>query len=121
MLGVLHSAGSGRGIRWTALVQIAEVGDIRPRLFLQLRGEYGHPECGRSLVLTPELAECELSFVDAAKKFDGSNHVGGGCEALEAEHRTCPGLDATMILLDQIVQILGRSQLQTLWEDSIVS
>jgi hypothetical protein len=46
--------------------------------------------------------------VDAAKKFDASDRVGGGCEALEAEHGTGSGLDPTMILLDQVVQILGR-------------
>jgi len=73
------------------------------------------------LVFESELAECELSFVYAAKKFNAGDHVGRGCKALEAEHRTSPGLDATMILLDQIAQILERSQLQTLWEDSIVS
>jgi hypothetical protein len=35
----------------------------------------------------------------------------GTTEMLEAEHRTKPYLDRSMILLDQIIEVFGRSDL----------
>jgi hypothetical protein len=61
------------------------------------------------------------AVVNAAKEFDASDRVFGGCKAFEAEHSTGSGLDPTMILLDPVVLILGRPQLRARGQYPIVS
>lgn len=39
-------------------------------------------------------------------EFDAANRDRCGCEAFQAKHGTKPGLDAAMIPLDQIVEVL---------------
>jgi hypothetical protein len=54
-----------------------------------------------------ELPQGELSFANTAEQFDSSD---GGCcaiEIFEAEHWSGPGFDTTVILFDQIVQIIS--------------
>ena len=44
--------------------------------------------------------------MDPAKQFDAGNYDRRGPEPLEAEHRTDTQLDAAVVLLDQVVQVL---------------
>ena len=50
--------------------------------------------------------EFELTLPDPMHEFDAGDRRCGLAEMLEAEHRTEPKLDGSMILFDQIVQIL---------------
>jgi hypothetical protein len=47
-----------------------------------------------------------LILVNSAEKFHASDRDSGRLEILEAEHPSGSGLDAAVILLDQVVQIL---------------
>ena len=45
------------------------------------------------------------------REFDAGNGGRGSSKVLEAEHRSEPQLDRSVILLDQIVDVLGRPDL----------
>jgi hypothetical protein len=51
-----------------------------------------------------------LTFANTVEQFDAGDGNGGVVEVLEAEHGPGSGLDAPMILFDQIVQVFRRSQ-----------
>jgi hypothetical protein len=44
-------------------------------------------------------------------EFDASNRNRGTPKSLEPEHRTLTNLDGSAVLFNQIVEVLGRSQL----------
>jgi hypothetical protein len=50
-------------------------------------------------------SEFELTLPDPMDEFDAGNRRCGSAEILEAEHRTKPQFDRSVILFDQIVQI----------------
>jgi hypothetical protein len=75
-------------------------------VFWLLRGKHGIPDRGRSLIFEPQLIQGELIFVDTAEQFYPSDRDSGRFEVLEAKHRPGSRLDAAVILLDQVVQIL---------------
>src|ERR1700733_1244823 len=68
-------------------------------------GEDCVPNFGRGLVLDAKLSEFELTLPDPMDEFDAGNRRCGSAEILEAEHRTKPQFDRSVILFDQIVQI----------------
>src|ERR1700709_680203 len=76
------------------------------RVFWLLRGKHGLPDRGRSLTFEPQSIQGELIFVDTAEQFYASDRDRGRFEVLEAQHRPGSRLDAAVILLDQVVQIL---------------
>jgi hypothetical protein len=86
-----------------------EVG--RCRAVRQSCVQHGIPDFGRSAALAAQATERELILSNSMLQFDASDRDGGGVEILESEHRTGPCLHASMVLLDQVVQILRRSQL----------
>jgi hypothetical protein len=47
-----------------------------------------------------------LIFVNTVEEFHASDRDSGRLEVLETEHRSGSGLDAAVILLDKVVQIL---------------
>jgi hypothetical protein len=52
-----------------------------------------------------------LTFSDPVHEFDAGNRRGSSSKVLEAEHRTKPQLDRSVILLNQIVEVFGRPDL----------
>ena len=55
-----------------------------------------------------KLVEFELTLSDPVHEFDGRR---GSSKMLEAEHRTKPQLDRSMVLFNQIVDVFGRPDL----------
>jgi len=53
----------------------------------------------------------ELALSDPMHEFDAGDRRRGSSKVLEAEHRTEPQLDRSVILLNQIVDVLGRPDL----------
>src|SRR5271155_5320986 len=71
----------------------------------------GFPNLGTGFVLNAKLPESELALSDPMHEFDAGDRRRGSSKVLEAEHRTEPQLDRSVILLDQIVDVLGRPDL----------
>jgi hypothetical protein len=69
------------------------------------RSENRIPNLGSRVALGAQSTEFELTLPDPMHKFDAGGRRCGLVEMLEAEHRTEPKLDGSMILFDQIVQI----------------
>src|SRR5882757_10160761 len=70
--------------------------------------EHRIPECRRGLVFEAEAAEEELILVNTTKQFHSGNGDRSRGEVLESEHGAGSGLDAAVVLFDQVVQILRR-------------
>ena len=58
--------------------------------------------------MNAKLPESELALSDPMHEFDARDRRRGSSKVLEAEHRSEPQLDRSVILLDQIVDVLGR-------------
>ncbi len=69
-------------------------------------GEHCIPECRSSLVFEAEAAEGELLLLNATRQVHSGNGACGRGEALESEHGVGSGLDAAVVLFDEIIQIL---------------
>ena len=52
-----------------------------------------------------------MTFSDPVHEFDAGDRRCGSPKLLEAEHRTKPQLDRSVILLNQIVEVFGRPDL----------
>jgi hypothetical protein len=74
-------------------------------------GENCDPNFGRGFAFDAKLAEFELTLPDPMDEFNAGDRRCGSTEMFEAEHRTQPKLDRSVILLDQIVQIFRGSDL----------
>src|SRR3979490_1449576 len=72
------------------------------------------PDGGRCGVLEPESAEVELRFANAMHQLDSRNRGRGTPEPFEAEHHVCSGLDVSMVLFYQVVQVLRGPDLRVL-------
>src|SRR5471032_2884241 len=77
------------------------------------------PDGGRCSVLEPESAEVELPLANAMHQLDARNRGRGTPETFEAEHHVRSGLDVSMVLLDQIVQVLRGPDLRALRPQAI--
>ena len=60
---------------------------------------------GAVLSLAPSFPELELTFPEPMYQFDAGDRRCSSSKILEAEHRTEPKLDRSVILFDQIIQI----------------
>lgn len=60
------------------------------------------------MALDSQAAQFELILVDVPEEFNAGIGSCDRCEVLEAEHRPSSGLDAAMVLLDEVVQKLRR-------------
>ena len=58
-----------------------------------------------------KLVEFELTLSDPVHEFDAGDRRRGSSKMLEAEHRTKPQLDRSMVLFNQIVDVFGRPDL----------
>jgi hypothetical protein len=94
-----------------ALVQICAMGSIRLVERQRLRGEYRIPDCRDSLVLETETSQGELPISNSVEQFDSDNGASCAIKVLEDEHLPSLGFDSTVIMFDQIVQVIRRSQL----------
>jgi hypothetical protein len=56
------------------------------------------------------VGEIELVFSNTMHQFDAGDRNGRAPKAFEVEHRIDPGLDVAMVLLDQVAQVLRRSE-----------
>ena len=61
--------------------------------------------------MNAKLPESELALSDPMHEFNAGDRRRGSSKMLEAEHRTESQLDRSVILLDQIVDVLGRPDL----------
>jgi hypothetical protein len=98
-------------IKHMVLVQIFKSGAARSGEEYRLCGEYRIPDCRGILVFEMETSQGELSFANTTEQFDAGDGDSCAIKVLKAEHRTCSGFNAPVILLDQIVQVFRRSQL----------
>src|SRR5580704_1568384 len=64
---------------------------------------------------TPELAGLELALFDLLRQLDSANGDGCVVESFESEHRLDPLFDSPVVLFDEIVQLLPRSDSHS-WE-----
>src|ERR1017187_6644528 len=101
-------------IKHMVLVQIFKSGAARSGEEYRLCGEYRIPDCRGILVFEMETSQGELSFANTTEQFDAGHGASCAIKVLKAEHRTCSGFNAPVILLDQIVQVFRRSQLGVL-------
>jgi len=62
-------------------------------------------------VFDAKLVEFELTLSDPVHEFDAGDGRRGSSKMLEAEHRTKPQLDRSMVLFNQIVDVFGRPDL----------
>ena len=76
---------------------------------------------GAGWSLTRRATQGELPLVDAPEQFYAGDCCAGRCEILEAEHRSGSGLDAAMILLDQVVQVFRAAQLRSFRQQAILA
>ena len=58
-----------------------------------------------------ERGEIELPLANAMHQLDARNRRRGASEPLETKHDLRPGFDVAMVLLDQVVRVLRRSNL----------
>ena len=75
------------------------------------RSENRVPNLGSRVALDAQSTEFELTFSDPVHEFDAGDRRCGFSEMLEAEHRTEPKLNRSVILFNQIVEIVGGSDL----------
>ena len=93
-------------------MQIMKVEPTRGlRACCRLRGEHCIPNLGSGSVLYAKLPEFELTLSDPMHEFDAGDCRRRSAKALEAERRTKPKLDRSVILLNQIVEVFGRPDL----------
>jgi hypothetical protein len=81
--------------------------------------EHGTPNCGRSSASNSETSWPELPLADAVHQLDTGDRDRRMTELLEAEHHSDTLLDAPMVLLNQIIQVLRRSLLRIRWQGTI--
>jgi hypothetical protein len=62
-------------------------------------------------VFDAKLVEFELTLSDPVREFDAGDGRCGSSKMFEAEHRTKPQLDRSMVLFNQIVDVFGRPDL----------
>src|SRR5260370_19404267 len=77
-----------------------------------LSPKYRVPDCMRSSALNAQTPQSELSLADAMHQLDAGNRGRRILEVLEACHHSDALLDAPMVLLNQVVQVLRRAQLR---------
>jgi hypothetical protein len=65
---------------------------------------------GATLSLSRSRPSANCPFVHVAEQFDASDRVGSGGKILEAKHGPSSGFDTSMILLDEVVQVLRGPQ-----------
>jgi len=93
-----------------ALVQISAASEKRrSRRYLIERKGLRSRQPARC-IFEAHVREIELTFSNAMHQFDAGDRSGCIAKAFEAEHCIDPGRDVAMVLLDQVVQILRRSQ-----------
>ena len=69
------------------------------------------PNLGSGFVFEAKPVEFELTLSYPVHEFDAGDGRRGSSEMLEAEHRTKPQLDRSMVLFNQIVDVFGRPDL----------
>ena len=76
--------------------------------------EHRVPDLGRGAALSAQAAERELVISNSKPELNTSDRDCRILEDLEAEHRAGARLHASMVLLDHVVQVLRRPQLDSL-------
>ena len=71
--------------------------------------EHCIPDCGRSSALSTKTSYSELPLVDAVHQLDAGDRDRRIMELLEAKHYSDPLFDASMVLLNKVIQVFGRA------------
>lgn len=79
----------------------------------------GIPEHRSNCISQAKLYQTELPFADATHQFKTRERDRRVPETFEAEHHVGSGLDVAMVLLDQVIEILRRSDLRVFWQQAI--
>jgi hypothetical protein len=74
---------------------------------VELRVEHRRPDLGNGLAVPRKLAELELAFLDSPNELDPGNRGRRIVEQLKPKHRPGARLDASVVLLHDIVEILA--------------
>ena len=77
------------------------------------------PDGRHSGIFEPGNGEVELSLANAVHQLDAGNRCRGAAEPFPAEHHICSGLNVSMVLLDQIVQVLRGPDLRVFRQQAI--
>src|ERR1700692_4232880 len=77
------------------------------------------PDGRRTGIFEPGNGEVELPLANAVHQLDTSNCGRGAAEPFETAHHVRSGLDVSMVLLDQIVQVLRGPDLRALRQQAI--
>jgi len=72
--------------------------------------EYCVSDSGRSSALNTQTPQAELSFADAVHQFNAGDRDHCIAELLEPKHHSNALLDASMILFNQVIEVLRRPQ-----------
>lgn len=94
-----------RRVAEMVLVQFKRGRRRSPRVSFLLCRQHCIPDSGRTSVFEPQSAEVELALVDPAEQFDAGDRDRRRPEPFESEHRTDAKFHATVVLLDQVIQI----------------
>jgi hypothetical protein len=82
---------------------------MHPRCRAEISGsDHSVPNCRRSSTLRTQSAQSELSFANAMHQLDTGDRDRGVSKVLEAQHHSDPLLHTSVVLLDQVVQVLRR-------------
>src|ERR1019366_6794089 len=96
-----------QGMIAVAVVQILAVSAERRFIPRQRSGgEHGCPNLWRCFAVHSKLAQCDLPFPDPIHEFDAGDGDRRPSKSLEHKHWTQTKCDGSMILFDQIVQVL---------------
>jgi hypothetical protein len=77
------------------------------------------PDGRRSGIFEAGNGEVKLPLANAVHQLDTGNRGRGAPEPFEAEHHVRSGLDVSMVLLDQIVQVLRGPDLRVLRQQAM--
>src|SRR6516225_10269439 len=73
--------------------------------------EQSVPDCGHSSAMNTERSQPELPFADAVHQLDAGDRGRSIAEPLEADHHGDALLDASVVLLNEVVEVFRRAQL----------
>ena len=92
---------------------------VSPQVAGRLEFQHCIPDGRRSCALETQSAEIELILLHPTQELNSGDRDRGVSKSFEIEHWTEPQFDASVILLDHVVQVFGGEQLRVIRERSI--
>ena len=101
-----------RHIGKTALVHIPWMAaKLGVGVHWRIRQQAPQPHLWRGFAQRSKRTQCELAFPDPMHEFDSGDRNRRTPKSLEPKHGAQTKLDGSMVLFDQIIEVLRRSQL----------